>query len=287
MTIAFLGILVPMLALISYLSILGFSDNLNTFMIVLIATMIGVITTVFLLNQLLYPISLISTTLHQYLDKGQKPNLPACVEKDILKDYVGEDSVGQLMTEMQYLIQRMDLLNRSLDDSSTMDPLTGTLNRSAAKRRLYTDVARARREDKPILIVLLDINKLKSINDQFGHQIGDACIIQVAKVLSQSIRESDWLARWDGDKFLMALWNFQHITPTVIFMRIQQQSVQIPLNELQQISLSIGAYEYKGNIEIDTKADLELLLRNIEEVLSEVKKTGGGGIILKEPHQIL
>ncbi len=275
LSIASIGLLIPLLTLIIYLvvnSSLSLTEKINLFFIILFATLIGTIASLYLLSLLLYPITLTSTALYHYLNEEQKQKLPTGLE----------DSVGQLMTYVQYTIERLDLLSHSLDSSCAIDPLTGISNRRAGEERLRQDIARARREEKKMLVALLDVDQLKTINDKFGHHLGDVCLTQIAQMLSKSIREGDWVARWEGNQFLMVLWNFNHATPTIALERIQQQSLKIHLGELLQISLSIGACEYRGHTDLDTDLDLKNLLIRLEESLFRVKQISRGGIMFSD-----
>jgi diguanylate cyclase (GGDEF)-like protein len=272
LTVALVGFLVPLLTLIIYLvvtSSLSFGDKVSLFLIVLCATVVGAIASLYLLLLLLFPIILTSKSLYRFLNDEQKAKLPTGLE----------DCVGKLMTNVQYTIEKLDLLSHSLNCSCVIDPLTGISNRRAAEERLRQDIARARREKKNMLIALLDIDQLKSINHKFGHHLGDVCLTQIALTLSKNIREGDWVARWSGNQFLMVLWNFNYNNPLVVLERIQQQSVKIHLGELLQISLSIGAYEYHGEKGVDTDTDLKNLLIQLGSALSQVKNAGCGGII--------
>jgi len=271
--IVFLGSLVPLFILTIYLLTnlsLSLSDKLSLLLVVLLATLVGTATTLFLLYLLLEPINLTAKALHQYLNKKQKPKLPTGFE----------DIIGQLMANVQYTIEKLDLLSRSFNFSATIDPLTSIPNRLAGEERLRQDVARARREENQMLVALIDIDQFKNINEKYGHHLGDVCLTQIVELLSKNIRDGDWLARWDDDKFLMVLWNFNHLNPSVVLKRIQQQSVKTHIGELLQISLSIGASSYKGNLDSDIETDLETLLIHLNEVLSQVKQTEQGGGIL-------
>ncbi|HIE00578.1 MAG TPA: GGDEF domain-containing protein [Thiotrichaceae bacterium] len=277
MAIACFGLLLfPWFTFSLYLlvdSSLNLNDNFyHLIIVILLATIVGIIITFSLLYWLLYPISLSSTALHQYLNEEQKSQLPTHFE----------DSVGQLMTVVQYAIKKLDLQKHQITHFPSHDPLTGILNRRAGEERLRQEMARARREGKQMLVALCDVKQLKKINEQFGHEIGDACLTLIVKVFSKSIRESDWIARWHGNQFLMVLWDFNHITPTAIFMRIQRQPIQMPVKALEKISLSIGAYEYQSNQESDLKTELETLLMRLDDALSQVKQTGHLGIVLTE-----
>jgi len=269
--IVLIGCLVPQLTLIIYLALnssltIGGNNNHVLLIAVLLATLVGSVSTLLLLYLLLYPITLSSTTLNR-----KSPLLP-CGFKDI---------VGQLMTNFQYTTEKLDLFNHSLKSSPALELLTGVLNHSAIKKRLLQDIARACRENKQMLVAFFRIDQFKEIKKQFGHQLGDTCLTQVVDILDKSIREGDWLARWNEDQFFIVLWNFQHTTPTSVLMRIQQQPIEIVIEEPLQITLSIAACEYSGKKEYDVETELETLLIRVTEALSRIKPTDRGCIVVK------
>jgi len=278
--IACLGSLIPLLTFIMYVAIdpsLDLAHYLRIFIVVAIATCLGIGLVVYLLSWLLFPIHLTSSLLHQYLNEEQRElfKIPTNFET-----IASKNAVGQLIIEVQYLINKLDLLNHSQKKGATFDPLTGVPNYRVGKALLHLDIARARREKKSVLVALIEVSNLKGISRQFGHQIGDIVLIQVAGILSNSIRESDWVARWDEDKFLVVLWNFHDATPTLIFMRIQQKPILIPVKDLSPICLTIGAQEYEANRKMSLKEEVKTLLVKVEEHLSEVKKNKGGELVL-------
>ena len=84
------------------------------------------------------------------------------------------------------------------------DPLCGLANRRGADRFLSAEAAQADRYQRPLTIILIDIDEFKSINDDYGHEVGDAVIRGFADILSKTVREVDLAARWGGDEFLVA-----------------------------------------------------------------------------------
>jgi diguanylate cyclase (GGDEF)-like protein len=88
---------------------------------------------------------------------------------------------------------------------ATSDPLTGLLNHRAFQDRVESEVGRALRYERPLTLVLLDLDFFKSINDAYGHQAGDAVIMQAARLLEAGARAGDVLGRIGGDEFSMLL----------------------------------------------------------------------------------
>jgi diguanylate cyclase (GGDEF)-like protein len=85
------------------------------------------------------------------------------------------------------------------------DPLTGLWNRRAFDEQLARETAIARRYDSGCAVLLIDIDELKSINDGFGHAVGDAALRRLADGLQSGSREADFAARFGGDEFALLL----------------------------------------------------------------------------------
>ncbi|MBU1050302.1 diguanylate cyclase [Candidatus Bipolaricaulota bacterium] len=85
------------------------------------------------------------------------------------------------------------------------DALTGTFNRHYLDGLLESEFNRAKRYNHPIGFLMIDVNRFKQINDQFGHNVGDEVLIGISKQLVETLRESDIVVRYGGDEFLAIL----------------------------------------------------------------------------------
>ena len=90
---------------------------------------------------------------------------------------------------------------KELSDQARRDPLTGLLNRASFDSSLSDEVDRASRYNRPVSLVLLDVDRFKLVNDRLGHQAGDNVLISVARILQSSLRHSDTAFRHGGDEF--------------------------------------------------------------------------------------
>ncbi len=84
---------------------------------------------------------------------------------------------------------------------SQRDAVTGLFNRGALNSYLESEVRRTQRYDHPLSLLLIDVDKLKDINDEFGHQAGDWALVAVAEGIKRSIRTTDFAGRFGGDEF--------------------------------------------------------------------------------------
>ena len=100
---------------------------------------------------------------------------------------------GELEAEVQ----------RKLADAALREPLTGLYNRRHFEERLASEVAAARRHERPISLLIVDIDRFKDVNDLHGHPAGDEVLRTVGRVLREATRKEDILARFGGDEFVM------------------------------------------------------------------------------------
>lgn len=101
-------------------------------------------------------------------------------------------------------LKRIKLQNE-LKEQAIRDPLTGLYNRRYLEEAMRTESSRAKRYDRPIGFVMVDIDRFKMINDRFGHQIGDQVLQDISGILRGQLRGSDVVARYGGDEFLIML----------------------------------------------------------------------------------
>ena len=103
------------------------------------------------------------------------------------------------------LYESLEDAHAQLTEISKKDPLTDVFNRRFLFERLEVEFARALRKGTPLSCILLDIDFFKRINDDFGHQAGDATLIEVSRVLKDCLRGQDVVGRYGGEEFLVVL----------------------------------------------------------------------------------
>ena len=88
---------------------------------------------------------------------------------------------------------------------SLTDGLTGLWNRRHFDLRLEAELSRAVRFSEPFAVVFVDLDQFKAVNDRHGHQAGDTVLVELARRLTEAVREVDLVARWGGDEFALLL----------------------------------------------------------------------------------
>jgi diguanylate cyclase (GGDEF)-like protein len=115
-----------------------------------------------------------------------------------------ESGLRMLAAEAAIAIHRAELL-ASLETSARTDDLTGLPNRRAWGHELPRELARAKREERPVCVAMLDLDRFKRFNDERGHQEGDRLLKQATDAWSGQLRASDMLARYGGEEFAVLL----------------------------------------------------------------------------------
>ncbi len=111
---------------------------------------------------------------------------------------------------------------RYLEDLSVTDDLTGLFNRRYFRLRVVEEEARATRQDTDLMLMLLDIDHFKAINDSHSHSVGDAVLKEFGGLLTKAFRETDVVARWGGEEFAVLLPGFCRESAAVIAERARK-----------------------------------------------------------------
>lgn len=113
-------------------------------------------------------------------------------------------ALGAAVALVSVSIRNVQLLTETRENS-LRDQLTGCFNRAYAVESLTTEMLRAKRNSRPVSVLMFDLDNLKDINDEFGHLAGDAVLSAVARQMLALLRASDVKCRWGGDEFLVVL----------------------------------------------------------------------------------
>ncbi|MCE9661053.1 MAG: GGDEF domain-containing protein [Burkholderiales bacterium] len=131
-----------------------------------------------------------------------------------------------------------------LCELSSRDPLTGLANRRHFELMLAGEVDRVARAGEPALVLMIDIDHFKKVNDAHGHPAGDEVLKHVARALQECIRPMDTVARFGGEEFAMILPNcppsFAQAVAERIRMRIQVMAIPIAPGDSVRVTVSLG-----------------------------------------------
>ena len=177
------------------------------------------------------------------------------------QDYLikGQLDCGQLSRALRYAMER-HRMHAALQNESLIDELTNLYNRRGFLTLAAQHAKLAQRTSSNFLVVFVDLDGLKQINDTLGHQEGDRALVEAASVLRGSLRDSDILARLGGDEFAIVLPSTTENADGIIKRRFQQKLDlrNVQLGRRYKLSFSVGIVECTAEEQVSME---ELLAR--------------------------
>jgi diguanylate cyclase len=195
-----------------------------------------------------------------------------------------DGTVHHLRTQsraLQTSLAEGERLTKELHHRALHDPLTGLANRSLFFDRVEQALKRARRRGGPIVVMLLDLDNFKIVNDSLGHFAGDVLLCEIAARLEGSLRAPDTVARLGGDEFTVLLEDVADpdVAEQVARRVIQELSKPIELESTQvTVGASIG-YVFCDVADMGAGTDPERLLRNADTSMYVAKDRGKGQVV--------
>jgi len=180
-----------------------------------------------------------------------------------------------LAVQLGAAIERKTMLLR-LQQLALYDSLTGLANRTLLLDRLQSALQRSSRDEQPLALLYLDLDHFKQVNDNFGHAVGDLLLQQTAQRILQVVRQTDTVARFGGDEFVVLLEQLHQVdTALLVAEKIRQALAQPFLLADQQllISPSIGLALFPQH-----GTDGRQLLQRADSAMYQAKRDGGDRI---------
>jgi len=164
---------------------------------------------------------------------------------------------------------------RTIEHLSMIDQLTGLPNRRSFDERLGVEWKQAIREEYPISILIIDIDKFKDYNDNYGHMQGDAVLRKISKTILQSLkRPADFAARWGGEEFVVLLQNtpLEGATEVAeqIRLNIEKETLPCADGSLTKMTVSIGV----NTLIPGQNSSVDTFFTNADKALYAAKEMG-------------
>jgi diguanylate cyclase (GGDEF)-like protein len=134
----------------------------------------------------------------------------------------------------------------ALYELAILDPLTGLYNRRYCEERLRAEIARADRHSDPLIVIALDLDDFKAINDRYGHSAGDIVLREFAWRLSKATRGSDIAVRLGGDEFLVILPECSPEEVQIVLSRLTSFETDYQGKKIA-VSSSLGWAQYRSS----------------------------------------
>ncbi|WP_051275223.1 GGDEF domain-containing protein [Aestuariibacter salexigens] len=159
----------------------------------------------------------------------------------------------------QQSYQFIQQLSDEFEQQATQDTLTALPNRRGIRASLDYELARSERSNKPFAIVLVDVDKFKSVNDMYGHDAGDKVLVELTRRFRQHIRHQDIVGRWGGEEFIFILPETGKHDAFTLADKLRELIASEPFsvgNKPLQITISAGVSTHDESPSIDKAISL-------------------------------
>jgi len=127
------------------------------------------------------------------------------IRHDVTEFEQTKEQLSILNKAMKHKVDELYSMTQTLEEQASIDVLTGTFNRMKFEEFFNLEFQKAKMQRNKLSIILFDIDKFKSINDTYGHDVGDEILKDIAKIISKNVRSTDTLSRWGGEEFAILL----------------------------------------------------------------------------------
>ena len=205
-------------------------------------------------------------------DELNQYNRIQIVARDISERRIAEEKLLAANDQLNHRIAEVEQLQKELQEQVIRDPLTGLYNRRYLTETLFREIARMKRDRLRLSVILIDIDRFKQINDNFGHAAGDYCLIDLARQFDLFTRESDMVCRMGGEEFIIVMPNADsanvEIRAEELRKLIEKHSIFYQ-EDLIKLTISIGAATYPDHANFPDE-----LVSRADEALYESKRKG-------------
>ncbi len=151
---------------------------------------------------------------------------------------------------------------------ATIDALTHVHNRYSIMKIFSNEISRSKRHSTPLSILMYDIDHFKTVNDTWGHSVGDKVLISLTSLVGSTIRDVDYIGRYGGEEFLIIMPNTVLENATIYAERLRQTVEDYYFEEIGNLTISIGIVELQNDDNID------LMFKRVDDLLYESKNKG-------------
>lgn len=177
------------------------------------------------------------------------------------------------------------LLMNALQESAFTDGLTGLYNRKFLDEHSKKLIPHAKRDNFNVGVLLLDMDHFKAVNDEYGHDIGDKVLKELARILLENVRESDLVVRYGGEEFVILLVNIAEEEAIKVANKIKQKvsenEIDVYAGSKLKKTISIGLSMYPKD-----SSSFDSVIKNADIALYEAKHKGRNQVIRFKEEQI-
>lgn len=192
-------------------------------------------------------------------------------------------SAQRLRRSSFFANELLRVANRRLNQLATLDHLTGCANRRHFYDLAEAELARSRRYERAMSLVIMDVDRFKAINDDFGHAAGDEVLTRLSESLRAELRELDALGRIGGEEFALLLPETGRKEAASIAQRLRRLVEELSV-EHEGNALSVTA-SFGVTARVDADTSVDSLMRRADHALYEAKAAGRNCVALSDPER--
>lgn len=163
-----------------------------------------------------------------------------------------------------------------MDKLAHTDHLTNLANRKKIDHELEHAIYQVKRNDVDYVILLLDIDYFKKVNDTYGHQVGDSVLVEVSNILRANTRKSDFIGRWGGEEFVIIASHTSCENGLKLAQKIRESVEKYKFKTVGHKSISIGLSCFSKD------DDSQTVMERVDSLLYKAKETGRNKVVYDE-----
>ena len=201
-----------------------------------------------------------------------EPIMLAGITIDVTERKQADEKIQETNKLLKKRLDEIKTLQENLHDQVIRDPLTGLFNRRYLYETFDRELARAKRDNYPLSVMMIDIDHFKDINDTYGHQVGDEALVSLGNLLQESIRQGDFACRYGGDEFIVIMPNIHEKDVEQRAETLRHEVKDIPINTgtkkvFMTASIGIALYPKHGD-------NLDQIMKASDDAMYEAKNSG-------------
>jgi len=195
------------------------------------------------------------------------------IRHDVTEFEETKDQLSTLNMAMKNRIDELYNMTTSLEEEASIDSLTGAFNRTKFEKFFDYEIEKAQLNKNILSIIMLDIDHFKSINDNYGHHVGDEVLKGVVDLVTKNLKRVDIFARWGGEEFVILLPGTNLENAQKLAENLRKKIEEQSFSTAGKITASFGVGEYK---EKESKKEV---FNRIDKLLYEAKRTGRNKVV--------
>jgi two-component system chemotaxis response regulator CheY len=186
-------------------------------------------------------------------------------------ELIARVAIGKRILDLE---ARLTESRDQLREIAMRDSLTGLLNRRAIYEYTEAEISRADRERRPISLIMLDLDHFKSVNDRYGHMVGDEALCLLARTITGNVRPYDFVGRWGGEEFLVVLPGATLAEAAAVAERLRTCIAAVPLLLADRSRLELRISAGVTGAPFSRGQRLDVLIQQADQALYRAKEKG-------------